>query len=163
MKTASHSPPGHGAAARFLVCEKSGAWATALRREPRLSGVRIHQLRSLADCREALVARPACIAALEATPENLDRVLEFITHSQDLPSARIIVLAARNLAGCQWYLREAGAVHVVLGRRNLELAASVVHRHLEDAPAEPDERQRITSRLPWAARAGGASPEKLHD
>ena len=58
--TAAQSSP-----ARLLVCERTGCWAVALRRELAEAGVRVWETRTLADCFEELAESPASFVVLE--------------------------------------------------------------------------------------------------
>ena len=49
-------------AAKLIVCERTGRWAVALRRELAEAGVRVWETRTLADCRDELVENPASFA-----------------------------------------------------------------------------------------------------
>ncbi len=52
-------------AARLIVCERTGRWAVALRRELAGSGVRVWETRTLADCRGELSKSAASFAVVE--------------------------------------------------------------------------------------------------
>ena len=65
------------AAARLIVCEHSGRWAVALRRELAEAGVRVWETRTLADCRKELAASPASFVVLELSGEP-SAVLRFM-------------------------------------------------------------------------------------
>ena len=53
-------------AARLIVCERTGAWAVALRRELAALGVRVWETRSAAGCRVELLEHPASFVLLQA-------------------------------------------------------------------------------------------------
>ena len=58
-------PTENAAAARLLVCERTGRWAVALRRELAEVGVRVWESRTLDFCWNELAASPASFLVLE--------------------------------------------------------------------------------------------------
>ncbi len=58
--------------AEVIACEKTGAWAVALRRCLEGIDVRIRETRSLADRWSELAARPASLLALEMTEDKAE-------------------------------------------------------------------------------------------
>jgi hypothetical protein len=139
------------APARFLVCERTGEWASGFRRVLNEAGVRLFETRSLSDLHGELVLSPASIAAIEVKPQRIEAaVSRLIQFARDFPQARSMILADRSLMDVESQLREAGAIHVVFSRRELTSAAKLVLRHLQSIPAEvvPLEQQ-IWDRIPW--------------
>ena len=61
-----------------IVCERSGAWATAIRRYLPAE-IRLRQTRGLAECAAELSAAPQSLLALELTPGNLAGVLGLLS------------------------------------------------------------------------------------
>lgn len=139
--------------ARIIVCEKTGRWAVALRRELGAKP-RVYETRSLPECWEELAASPASWLLLEATEANLDGLTLRLTElGRDFPEARAVVCADRSLAPCEWLLREAGAVHAVFSPRELVPVARMSKRHLAAVPLPPRSvRERVWERLPWSRR-----------
>ncbi len=139
------------AAGRLLVCERSGQWAGALRRELAQSGVPLGETRSLAECWEALAASPASFLVVELTVESAEDLLRrMVRLGRDFPLARVAVVAPRRLAGWQGLLREAGAVHFTCSPRQLGVVAEMACRHLASVPAPPQGlTDRILAGLPW--------------
>ena len=114
------SPTNPSSPARLIVCEGSGQWSAALRGELAEAGVRLWECRSLPEAWDALAQTPAAFVIVEATEENLESLLRRMTwSSRDFPQARIAVVAQRNMARCEWLLREAGAVHFLTLPRRL--------------------------------------------
>ena len=138
------------AAARLIVCERSGRWAVALRREL-TQGVRVYETRSLADCCAMLAEAPASFIVVELAAGGeaalfgaLDRL------DRDFPLARLAVVADRLRADDGWAIREAGAVHFVCSPRRLGPLAGLACRHLAAAPLPPrDLAEQIWAGLPW--------------
>ena len=139
------------AKARFLVCERSGEWASGFRRVLDDSGVRLYETRSLSELHDELELSPASIVAIEVRPERVDTVVSRLHQfARDFPAARAMVLATRSLMNFETELREAGAIHMVFSRRELTSAAKLVIRHLESIPAEDIHlEQQIWERIPW--------------
>ena len=142
--------------ALVIVCERRGTWAAALRRELADAGVRIRETRSLADCWAALAESPASLAVVELTPAGAAALLERMAWlGRDFPRARAAVVADRSLAGYEWLLREAGAVHFVVSPRRLAPLGRLACRHLAEAPApKQDFIERLWASLPWKPRGG---------
>jgi hypothetical protein len=145
------TPSESTAAGRLLVCERGGQWAGALRRELARSGVEVGETRSLAECWDALAASPASFLVVELTRAGAEDLLgRMVRRERDFPLAQVAVVAARSLAGWQWLVREAGAVHFTCAPRQLGVLADLACRHLASVPAPP---QRLTDRiwagLPW--------------
>ena len=144
-------PPGAGRA-RLVVCESSGRWAVALRREL-AAAVRIHETRSIDHCWQALADAPASFAIVELTGGNADSLLErMLRLGRDLPLCRVAVVTGRKLVGYQSLMREAGAVHFICSPRRLGPLADLARRHLDGAPEHQQGLIRqIWSNLPWSA------------
>ncbi len=141
--------------ARLIVCERTGRWTVALRRELAEMGVRIRETRSLAECWDVLGESPCSFAVLELTVAGVDDLLGRMARlGWDFPLARVAVVADRDLADYQWLAREAGAVHFVCSRRQLGPLAQLACRHLARAPVVPQGlAQRIWATLPWGHQA----------
>ena len=137
--------------ARVIVCEKTGRWASALRRVLSRAGTRVWETRSLAECWEELARSPASLLALELTPHNDEALLRrLLDLTRRFPAARAIVLGERGLERYGWAVREAGAAHAVFATRHLPAAARLIERHLARAPQPPGTlRAAVWQRLPW--------------
>jgi len=135
---------------RLVVCERTGTWAVALRRELD-ERVRVHETRSLGQCWQVLADAPASFLVVELTDDNVDALLErLIWHQRDFPLARLAVVAERGLAAYEWLVREAGAVHFCCSPRRLKPLADLACRHLELIPsARQTLVERIWAELPW--------------
>ena len=142
------SPP------RLIVCESTGCWAVALRRE--LTEERaLAQVRSVAECWESLAEAPASFAVVELTRANFAGLLEKMAWwESDFPLARLTVVTDRSFAGYQWVLREAGAVHFTTSPRRLRPLAELACRHLDAAPLPRRTTiEQIWADLPWATES----------
>jgi hypothetical protein len=140
-------------AAKLILCERTGRWAVALRRELADAGVRVWETRTLADCRDELVENPASFAVVElgSNPTGLLRLLA--GQPRRFPAARLAVVTDRSQADYQWLLREAGAVHFLCSPRQVGLLARLACRHLAQAPPPQQTlAERIWSALPWGQR-----------
>ena len=123
--------------ARFIVCEKTGQWATAFRRAGFAAGVRVCETRSLDQCWRELDASPASFLAVELTAGNLESLLARLAAlGGSHPAAGAMVIASRGAVRYEWLLREAGAVHVLFSPRRAASAVGLATRHLARAPTE---------------------------
>jgi hypothetical protein len=143
--------PETAAPARLIVCERSGRWAVALRCHLAGAGVRVHESRTFSDCWELLREAPGSFLVVEVTAAETEGLLRRLARlHREFPLARLAVVADRSQAGCQWLMREAGAVHFVCSPRQLGPLAGVVCRHLAQVPAPPQTlSERIWASLPW--------------
>lgn len=141
--------------ARLIVCERSGSWALALRREL-TAGFRIRPTRSLAETWETLEQAPASFLVLELTAGLAEALLaRLLRLDREYPLARAAVVADRGLSAYEWLLRQAGAVHFACSPRRLAPLAAVARRHLAAAPQpDRDAVERIWSGLPWGDNDG---------
>jgi hypothetical protein len=134
-----------------IVCERTGIWATALRRcLP--EEIRLRQTRRLAECVDALAEAPDSLLALELSRSNLSAVLDLLAGlGQKFPRARAVVLAERGCEPYEWLVREAGAVHFTSSPRESETVARLVSRHRETIPASRASAVAlIWDSLPWS-------------
>jgi DNA-binding response OmpR family regulator len=136
---------------RLLVCERTGQWATALRRELAESGLRVRELRSFDDCEAELADAPASFLVLELTPRHLDALLTALPRWRKRhPAMRVAVVAGRESAPFEWLVREAGVVHFLCSPRQLGALARIVLRHGAQVPPPPQSlTQRLWAGLPW--------------
>ena len=113
--------------------------------------VRIHETRSVAQCWEMLAAAPASFVAVELSEGNAGALLEKMAWlERDFPLARLAVVTQRDLAGYEWLMREAGAVHFTCSPRQSGPLADLAERHLSQAPECPRSLvEQIRARLPW--------------
>jgi hypothetical protein len=141
----------------LILCERTGRWATSLRRHRLGERLPIVETRSLAELEEALRERPRALAGVELTATIETQVVEFLCH----PPAGIdpfgfIVFAQPELRSYEPICREAGAVHFITSELDLLSLPPVLDRYLSD-PAfaklnsegvPPSER--IRARMPWS-------------
>jgi hypothetical protein len=156
-------PPDAGAAARLIVCERTGRWAVALRRELADAGVRVYETRAVADCWYMLAESPGSFLVVELTATNAEALLHRLVRQQrDFPLARVAVVADRDLAAYEWLLREAGAVHFTCSPRRLRALADLACRHLAQVPAPQQSlAERIWAGLPWKEAGFRAQGSRL--
>jgi hypothetical protein len=142
--------------ARLIVCERTGRWAVALRRELAGAGVRVWETRTLADCRNELVESPASFVVVELG-RNVAGLLGLLARQpRQFPAARMAVVADRPLADYEWLMREAGAIHFLSSPRRVGRLARLACRHLAQVPPLPQTlTERIWSSLPWGERGEG--------
>ena len=142
--------------ARWVVCERSGAWAVALRREAASQELRLYETRSLADAWAVLDRSPATFLVVELTDANAESLVERVAGMERrFPHARAAVVAERSLARYEWLVREAGAVWFAVSPRDLRPIVALASRHLQRAPCPPrDLAQQFWSSLPWGPATG---------
>ncbi len=147
--TAQSSP------ARLVVCERSGCWAIALRRELADAGVRVWETRTLADCFEELAESPASFAVVELAGDAAGLLGYLARQAREFPRARLAVVADRRFTGYEGLMREAGAVCFLCSRRRIGRLAQLACRHLAQVPPpQQNLTERIWASLPWGPGRG---------
>jgi ActR/RegA family two-component response regulator len=143
--------------ARLIVCERTGCWAVALRRELADAGVRVWETRTLADCFDELAESPASFAVLELRGDVAGLLCCLARQIREFPRARVAVVADGHLADYEWLMREAGAVRFLCSPRRVGRLAQLALRHLAQVPPPPQNlTERIWASLPWGpGRAAG--------
>lgn len=147
--------PAGATEARLIVCEHAGRWAVALRRELAPAALRVYETRNLADCWEMLAEAPASFVIVELSAADVAALLRRMARlGRDFPLARVALVAERSLAGYEWLMREAGAVHFVCSPRQAGPLARLAAGHLAQAPApQRSLTQQIWAGLPWRKEA----------
>jgi len=133
----------------FIVSERTGRWAVALRRA--LPEAPLRETRTLDECRAELDLAPAGVVAVEFTAARAEETAAFLMQvARRYPSVRVVVLADRGLAEHEWLLRELGAAAWTDSPRELAAIVEVTRRRLESAAApRPGLREQMLARLPW--------------
>lgn len=148
--------PAGADAARLIVCERSGRWAAALRREMGGAVAMLQEARSLPGAWDLLDGSPASFVLVELTRAGAADLLRRMARLQrDYPLARVAIVADRRLGSYEWLMREAGAVHFTCSPRQLGPMYRLACRHLAQSP--PPRRsaaQRILASLPWQTPGG---------
>ena len=140
-------------AARLIVCERTGRWAVALRSELAGAGARVWETRLLDDCWSELANSPASFLVLELGGNVSDLLSRMARLPRDFPAARLAVVADRSLAGHQWLMREAGAMHFLCSPRQVGPLAQLACRHLAQVPPPPQSlTEQIWASLPWGEK-----------
>ncbi len=164
----------------WIVCERSGRWATALRAAlgrsgwPPSSVPRIFEVRQLGELATRLDARPSDMALVEVQRAHVFEVLEWLAEAGRLyRRARLVALVDRGVwesldtdsaAGRRDrqpmidVLREAGAAEVVTSPRQLQGILELGRRHASlraagfDGPsARMSIAEWVWASLPWQA------------
>jgi hypothetical protein len=144
----------------WIVCEKSGRWAAALRvalgRDRAISlAPRILEVRNLAEFDAAMHNQKAPLGFVEVRPDNLGAVLELLTNSS-LQNVRYVVLLDDALTGHPLVadvLWEAGAAEVIDSPRRMHPALKFAERTAAvqtTLSAHTNELESIAERA-WAA------------
>lgn len=138
-------------AAQLVVCEKTGKWASALRRElGRQFADRLFETRLLEHCIDQLTAFPRSVVALEQTWNNYDSVFSLLDRiAWSFPMARAIVLDTTRDLQLSRMDQVAGAIHVTTSRLNLRHAARLIGRHLDRFQSKSSQFEEMLRRLPW--------------
>ena len=137
--------------ARLVVCERTGRWAIALRRELADTGIRVWETRSPEDCGSVLGESPASFVVFELSEKNVEETLNFTRNWQaEFPLFRFAIVADRDLAPYKWLMQEAGAVEFICSVRKTGALARTACRHLAQVPSLPQSlTERIWANLPW--------------
>jgi len=136
--------------ARWVVSERTGRWAIALRREAGAEGPRLFETRSLPDAWSMLERFPASFLVAELTAAGAEALLNrMVQLRQDYPGARIAVVADRALADWEWLCREGGAVWFAASPREVRPIVGIARRHLRLMPESRDFLEELWDRLPW--------------
>jgi hypothetical protein len=143
-------PEGAGQA-RLIICERTGQWAVALRRELPQPDVRVHETRSVSECWELLGRCPGSFLVVELTRANADAVLDRMAWlERDFPLARVAVVAERSLGIYEELMRQSEAIHFTNCPRDLGPLACLACRHLDQAPRpQRSVTEQIWDSLPW--------------
>jgi len=153
--------------ARLIVCERTGQWASALRRDLsdhslrshslrihglRIHGLRIHETRNLDDAWNELRDASASLVIVEATRPRLAVVVTWLLRlGKVYPQAKAIVVGGADLVPAEWVLREAGAPLVHGSLRDPANVLRVALRHLAGCRlADRTWREQWFDRLPWS-------------
>ena len=139
---------------RVILLERSGAWATRLR-SSLPSGVRLREVRSYPECWQELPAGAPALLAIELTERTVASAVEMLTRLERLrPHTLALALAELRLAGYEELVREAGAVHFITSRRNMQHLGELIGRYFARFPQPAiDTRADILARLPWGGTA----------
>jgi len=140
---------------RFIVCERTGAWASAIRRQLP-EGFRLREVRSLAECVVELREASGSLLGLELTPQNIEAVLELVAGlGRRFPRARALVLADPQLAGYRALSAEAGAIWFTCSPRELQGLRATASKHWSRLPEGRESfAAQVWNELPWDERCG---------
>jgi hypothetical protein len=138
--------------ARLVICERTGRWAVALRRELAGAGLRIWETRSLTDCEEMLAESPASFVVLELSKQKNEEIFKYISNWERVfPLFRFAIVADRGLVSYRWLMQEAGATDFLTSIRKIGEIAQIACRHLAQVPPVPQNlTERIWANLPWS-------------
>jgi len=141
-------------AARLILSERHGDWATALVRLDRDVSAFLCETRSLQQMQESLEISPRSFLGIELTQTNFNAVLDTLVWlPRSYPQAIAVILTNRHLRGYEWVLRQAGAIDFLVSNRNLRSLIRMTRRHIELTSADsPGLLPNIWQRLPWRSR-----------
>ena len=135
-------------ATAVIICEETGRWGAALRRENVAS---LRETRSIEECWRELAQFPAAFVVLEIQAGNAERMFKrIVTLERDFPHAAAAAVLLEMLSSLEPWLREYGFAAVVTSLLEASDLASIVRRHLarfETGAAEAT--GRVMAELPW--------------
>ena len=152
---------------RLIVCEQTGRWTVALRRELAILSILpkwlpLDETRSVVTCWERLKESPASFLVVEPTRNNCRQLMDRMGDMKwRFPLARIAVVASPAANDKAWFLRserlfrDSGAIFFAATLRadspqGVTELAGVVFRHFQQSPAaELSLSEAIWQRLPW--------------
>lgn len=140
---------------RLIFCERQGRWAASLRRVWPEMPTTIVETRGYDECFDAVKVGDVSLVALEATPDNIAKVCRWVWRFRNSrPASDVVALSQPSLERWQWLWREAGAMHVIHCRRELETVRDLAIRHFELHPApKSGVAAELLGRLPWGETA----------
>jgi hypothetical protein len=145
----------------WIICEKSGRWAVALRialerRKCELPGPRILETRSLAELDIAIKEHEATFVLVEVRPESTADILSYLAKNGSRRARLVAMLefAGERSADCRLVadaLLEGGAVEVIESPRQLSAVLGIAERRPRQAWGEQAETiaDRAWAALPW--------------
>jgi len=140
----------------WIVCERNGRWAEALRNELADRDDIVRETR-LADelLAELDRSRTATVAVVELCHERLDAMLDLLAATARAGADVLsVAVAQHDLAGCEMLAREAGAAEFVTSPLQLPALVKVAARHHACAVQhDAGLKERIWSVLPWPEAA----------
>jgi hypothetical protein len=141
-------------AARVIVCEKTGRWATALRNLLPSAQISICETRTLEECAARLRESPASLVVVELTAENWPAVCRWLSwQAGQFVHMRAVAVATADVRDVDAVVRSAGAHHVVDSIARLGKLTRWIVRHIQQAPhSKSSVRQWTWSRMPWPPR-----------
>lgn len=141
-------------AARVIVCEKTGSWATALRNLLPSAQISLCETRTLEECAARLRESPASLVVVELTAENCPGVCRWLTRqAEQFVGMRAVAVVTGDMRDADAVVRSAGAHHVVDSMARLEKLTRWIVRHIQQAPhSKSSVRQWTWSRMPWPPR-----------
>jgi hypothetical protein len=141
----------------IVVCERGANVLLGLRRALGRQRVELAVVRTPADVEPRLRETAARLLVFEATPRDLDPLLDLTARlAAECPRLRSVAVLDHSVADYAGLFRELGAVHVEISARDLRPAVAIFNRLLAAEPA-PAERelpldqycQRLLAELPW--------------
>jgi DNA-binding NarL/FixJ family response regulator len=131
----------------------SGPGKHSAKARPLAAGVdyRLVETRTAEDCLAALAEDPWAVVGIELTAANVEPALHLTrVVAERFPGARVVVLAARELADHECLTRELGAAGFVTSPRRLDEFLSIARRHWARRPQlELGAAESAWATLPW--------------
>ncbi len=136
--------------ADWIVLERHGTWAQALRRVLG-PAIALQETRTPTACVQAALQHHGCLVAIELTAATIERTATLLARvGERSPTSLPLVLADRTAAHCESWMREAGAAHFITSVRQLAPLGEIAARHARRfPPPEPLLAEKIWRSLPW--------------
>jgi hypothetical protein len=136
---------------KLVVCERTGHWAGALRKELPL----FTEVRSLTACGQLLESAPLSLVALEVTEANLGQSRDFVLMvGERFPQAAVVALLTTEVLDAERLFREAGTVDVIGSVLDMPRLARLARRmSARTSDVEMSLGELIDQTLPWPAQA----------
>ena len=142
----------------WIVCERSGKWAAALRREPSIVEENVVEIRHTDELAAAIDATPwAAVVVVELRSDGLAATLDALAMVERCGRRALpVAVADPELEETEAVAREAGAVHFITSPRRMVELVTLGRRHQARVPAPAQSlRERVLAQLPWSdARIG---------
>ena len=126
---------------QVVICEETGVWATAMRRLVTDLPLAVTETRSLASCLDPKGSSEVVFLMVEVRRFMLDDLVpwSFDVRRRWGPLPWVAV-APRAMRRSEWFLREAGATHVIFSLRQMCEVVHVLRRHLRVIGYRPKSR-----------------------
>ena len=115
----------------MVICEETGWWATAVRRFADDLPLPLLETRSLSSCMELESRCDVLFMMVEVRRSMLNDLIPWTFEvRQRWKQTPWVAVATREMRRSEWFLREAGAAHVLFSPRQIEEVICILRRHL---------------------------------
>ena len=125
----------------MVICEETGWWATAVRRFADDLPLSVLETSSLSSCIDLEGHRDLLFLIVEVRRSMLDELIPWSCQiRQRWKKTPWVAVANREMRRSEWFLREAGAAHVLFSPRQIGEAIAMLRRHLYAIRYRPKSR-----------------------